>query len=337
MGNFASSPDWIHEADALPMPAIPSVCRVGAETRPCIKPVPFFSTALGDDLEPQMTTQDAPSDLMASLITTAIETCKRSIARVFNKSLGMFSCESPAVFQSFSAEECDEWSRLNAVMTEFQATYEPGFKRPAVARCIELKTMTPHDVHVIDIRGVEREGLVKKPEYDDGTSSWTTEETDCWSDSEGEELDEGSCCAEEASHDERLAVLDELDRLDDADASLDVEQHATRLLRMASSLSPMAPPLYLRDYLCRCGVCPQYERIARDVETLVTWRSPAERQRITHVLQAFSTYNETNGYDAAMIPMADECLSVWCGDQDQAFKTLVLLHDEIPFLCASAV
>ncbi|KAJ0398866.1 hypothetical protein P43SY_010157 [Pythium insidiosum] len=315
MGNFASSPDWIHEADALPMPAIPSVCRVGAETRPYIKPVAFFSTALGDDLEPQMTTQDAPSDLMASLITTAIETCKRSIARVFNKSLGMFSCESPAVFQSFSAEECDEWSRLNAVMTEFQATYEPGFKRPAVARCIELKTMTPHDVHVIDIRGVEQEGLLKKPDYDDGTSSWTTEETDCWSDSEGEEPDEGSCCAEEASHDERLAVLDELDRLDDADASLDVEQHATRLLRMASSLSPMAPP-FVSSRL-----------------SVSLW----QRQRITHVLQAFSTYNETNGYDAAMIPMADECLSVWCGDQDQAFKTLVLLHDEIPFLCASAV
>ncbi|GLE08993.1 hypothetical protein PINS_up020468 [Pythium insidiosum] len=85
-----------------------------------------------------------------------------------------------------------------------------------------------------------------------------------------------------------------------------------------------------------CGDCPQYNTIAQDVETLVTWRSRAERQLIARVLQAFSTYNEAIGYDAAMIPMADECLSVWCGDEDQAFKTFVLLHDEIPFLCASA-
>ncbi|GLE00585.1 hypothetical protein PINS_up009342 [Pythium insidiosum] len=338
MGNFASSPEWIHdgESGALPMPTPINPSTPQSQSRPCVTPMPFFSLALCD-VEPQDAVEAAPTDLVTHLITTAIDTCKRSIHSVFTSATQAFDRDAPAIFQTFSSEECDEWSRLNDVMLEFHATYAPGYKRSPQSKSAEIQMMTPQDVHVIDISGTGEDDTKKRCDLDDGTSSWTTEETEDWSESESESDDEEPSVndVDDSLYNEfRHGVLQELERLEGE--KLDAEQHATRLLRMASSLSPASSPLFLQDYLCLCGDCPQYKTIAHDVETLVTWRSRAERQLIARVLQAFSTYNEAIGYDAAMIPMADECLSVWCGDEDQAFKTFVLLHDEIPFLCASA-
>ncbi|KAF1783002.1 hypothetical protein GQ600_18060 [Phytophthora cactorum] len=42
------------------------------------------------------------------------------------------------------------------------------------------------------------------------------------------------------------------------------------------------------------------------------------------------------GYRADMIPAARECLRIWCGDEDKAFKSFVTLFDEVPRLCDPA-
>ncbi|TMW64503.1 hypothetical protein Poli38472_011383 [Pythium oligandrum] len=114
----------------------------------------------------------------------------------------------------------------------------------------------------------------------------------------------------------------------------DTVTKAERLLRLASSIHE-GERVYVDDYLCPCGECPAYKLIESDVEHTVTWRSADERCSIIRVLQAFSTYNEVLGYNIDMIEAAEECLHMWLGDEDQALKSLIMLYDELPQLCAS--
>lgn len=118
---------------------------------------------------------------------------------------------------------------------------------------------------------------------------------------------------------------------EDEEDDMDCEARAERLLRLASSCPVFE--VYLDDYLCTCGECPQYKLIAYEVRRYGTYASEAEMKSLTRILQAFSTYNEVIGYDCDMIPAAEECLQVWGGDEEQAFKSFVTLNDEVPHLC----
>ena len=48
-----------------------------------------------------------------------------------------------------------------------------------------------------------------------------------------------------------------------------------------------------------------------------------QKQSVTRLLQAFSTYNEVMGYRTDMIVTACDYLRVWCGDEDKAFESFV--------------
>lgn len=173
--------------------------------------------------------------------------------------------------------------------------------------------------------------------------SYTTDATEPLSDSENE----SKCFALCNDADCKLHADDETEPQDDTDVEslysnddgddedddedVDCEARAERLLRMASSCPDFE--VYLDDYLCTCGECPQYKLIAYEVQRYGTYANEAEMKSLTRILQAFSTYNEVIGYDCDMIPTAEECLQVWGGDENQAFKSFVTLHDEVPHLC----
>ncbi|CAH0485684.1 unnamed protein product [Peronospora farinosa] len=117
------------------------------------------------------------------------------------------------------------------------------------------------------------------------------------------------------------------------------ETHAEQLLHLnwiKSTKSKETPSsIYVEEYLCSCGECPQYKEIAHDVAVKVKELQCnfLQKQNIIRLLQAFSTYNEVIGYRIDMIPTACDCLRFCCGDEDKAFESFVTLYDELPRLC----
>jgi hypothetical protein len=111
------------------------------------------------------------------------------------------------------------------------------------------------------------------------------------------------------------------------------------LLSERASVAPseaLTSPMCLENYLCGCGDCPQYEAIAQDVDEYATWLDETEKMRATRLLQALSTYSEDIEYSREMVVAAEECLQVWQGDEDRAFKSMTVLFDELPRLCAGS-
>ncbi|TMW57773.1 hypothetical protein Poli38472_014376 [Pythium oligandrum] len=241
-------------------------------------------------------------DIVKQLVSTAIDTCRRSVQRVFAGAKSAFASED----QQSTEDDYGEYDdMMDAVFDEFQIVYEDNY--------VSKSSMK-------SIKNLDNWSFLKPTlKTDDCCASSTTDTTECISDCESK-CDLDSC-------------IDDQDLPEYFDEDDDVETKAARLLRLASTV-PDEEKLYVEDYLCHCGDCPLYKVIARDVKQVVTWREPEELASVMRILQGFSTYNEVIGYDKSMIVTADECLYDWCGDEDQAFKSFVLLHDDIPSLCA---
>ncbi|OWZ24053.1 hypothetical protein PHMEG_000989 [Phytophthora megakarya] len=172
---------------------------------------------------------------------------------------------------------------------------------------------------------------------DDDNHSCTTETTEVFTDAESEDYaqaftDDESILEDTNSSGEVFnAICDACESCGQCDSETQAEQ-LLHLTATVCSEDADVRPIYLEDYLCTCGECPQYKEIAHDVA--VTMKTPTQQtQSITRLLQAFSTYNEVRGYNIDMIPTARECLRIWCGDEDKAFKSFVMLYDEVSRLC----
>ncbi|GMF19498.1 unnamed protein product [Phytophthora lilii] len=178
-----------------------------------------------------------------------------------------------------------------------------------------------------------------KDAVDEDTHSCTTETTESFTDVDYEqdfkdddfEWESVSSAADDILYAIRDACEDSVDC--DWEAQVDRLLHLTAIVCAEHDESSA---LHLEDYLCTCGECPQYKTIANDVTAVNTSECNVMQTNSTmRLLQAFSTYNEALGYHAEMIPAARECLRVWCGDEDKAFKSFVTLYDEVPQLCGA--
>ncbi|KAK1932379.1 hypothetical protein P3T76_012373 [Phytophthora citrophthora] len=170
---------------------------------------------------------------------------------------------------------------------------------------------------------------------DDDSHSTTTEMTEDFTDTEFEGGFSDDDSEWESMGSEAQGVLNAICGACDSCVDCDCETQADQLLRLTAIVcneSDDRSPIYLEDYLCLCGECPHYQEIERDVAVVKT--SQQQIQSITRLLQAFSTYNEQIGYRVDMISAARECLRIWCGDEDKAFKSFVTLYDEVPRLCS---
>ncbi|KAJ0391145.1 hypothetical protein ATCC90586_012073 [Pythium insidiosum] len=171
-------------------------------------------------------------------------------------------------------------------------------------------------------------------EDDDDSASCTTETTDPMSDVDAYGSDADEPLGSDTEEDSFLAAEADADTDADADADAGSASQADRLLRLASSSVDVDAVVYVDDYLCPCGECPHLQQIKQDVETVVTWRSALDRGSVARVLSAFATYNEVIGYRREMVATADECLQIWCGDEDRALTSLVRLYDQLPMCVA---
>ncbi|KAL3661510.1 hypothetical protein V7S43_013270 [Phytophthora oleae] len=177
-----------------------------------------------------------------------------------------------------------------------------------------------------------------KDALDDDSHSSTTETTEEFTDTENEEYEGGFMdddseweSMDSTAQDVLNAICDACDSCVDCDCETQAEQ-LLYLTAIVCTESDDSSPIHLEDYLCWCGECPHYQEIEHDVAVVKT--SQRQIQSITRLLQAFSTYNEQLGYSVEMIPTARECLRIWCGDEDKAFKSFVTLYDEVPRLCS---
>ncbi|POM74837.1 Hypothetical protein PHPALM_8141 [Phytophthora palmivora] len=104
-----------------------------------------------------------------------------------------------------------------------------------------------------------------------------------------------------------------------------------RLLQLASSISDTT--MHVEEYIIN-GKHDNFEVITRDVDDHAAEASESEKRSIVRVLLAYCAYSEDSNYSNEMVLTAEECLQVWQGDEDRAFKSLAVLCSDVPRLCA---
>lgn len=105
-----------------------------------------------------------------------------------------------------------------------------------------------------------------------------------------------------------------------------------RLLQLVSSISDTL--MHVEEYIVS-GTHNHFETITKDVDELAAEASDTEKRSIVRVLLAYCAYNEDLNYSREMVVTAEECLRVWQGDEDRAFKSLAVLCNDVPRLCAA--
>ena len=83
--------------------------------------------------------------------------------------------------------------------------------------------------------------------------------------------------------------------------------------------------LKIDNYLCTCGVCPDYLAIEFDCRHVP---NATRKRQLTRMLQAYSTFNEQIGYQPGMIALAETCLKLCNGDEERAFIAFTIFVQE---------
>ncbi|KAF1787695.1 Rab-GTPase-TBC domain [Phytophthora cactorum] len=147
--------------------------------------------------------------------------------------------------------------------------------------------------------------------------------------------DEQSCTTDSTNQlsdlDDEYELLPKLEEdrafyadLDGNQAENDSSQtEGERLLQLASSISDTS----MRH--------DNFEVITKDVDEHAAQASESEKRSIVRVLLAYCAYSEDSNYSSEMVLTAEECLQVWQGDEDRAFKSLAVLCNDVPRLCAA--
>jgi hypothetical protein len=105
-----------------------------------------------------------------------------------------------------------------------------------------------------------------------------------------------------------------------------------RLLQLASSISDTS--LHVEDYILS-GKHDNFDVVTKDVEEHAAEATETEKRSIVRVLLAYCAYSEDATYSSDLVVTAEECLQVWQGDEDRAFKSLAVLCSDVPRLCVA--
>ncbi|KAG7377156.1 hypothetical protein PHYPSEUDO_012064 [Phytophthora pseudosyringae] len=105
-----------------------------------------------------------------------------------------------------------------------------------------------------------------------------------------------------------------------------------RLLQLASSISDTS--MHVEEFILS-GKHDNFEVITKDVDEHAAKASESDKRSIVRVLLAYCAYSEDSHYSSEMVLTAEECLQVWQGDEDRAFKSLAVLCNDVPRLCAA--
>ncbi|RHY17705.1 hypothetical protein DYB28_014323 [Aphanomyces astaci] len=107
---------------------------------------------------------------------------------------------------------------------------------------------------------------------------------------------------------------------DDDNGAIDYPRSGDRVVSFKACCD-----LTVSDYLCPCGDCPQYLDIELCVQKCCL--PPRAKIAVCRILQAYSTYNESRGFQLSMIRMAHKCLLQQRSEENAAFQAFVALVD----------
>ncbi|KAG1686983.1 hypothetical protein DVH05_005723 [Phytophthora capsici] len=158
---------------------------------------------------------------------------------------------------------------------------------------------------------------------EDNPEDCTTDNTDQMSD-----LDDGYELLPKLEED-RAFYAEEEDNQQGEDIC---ETEGERLMKLASSISDTS--MHVEEFILN-GRHDNFEVITKDVEEHAASASESEKRSIVRVLLAYCAYSEDSNYSSEMVLTAEECLQVWQGDEDRAFKSLAVLCNDVPRLCAA--
>ncbi|CAH0481182.1 unnamed protein product [Peronospora belbahrii] len=123
------------------------------------------------------------------------------------------------------------------------------------------------------------------------------------------------------------------DNIDEQQAkNQDSKTEGERLLQLASSISDTS--MHVEEFIVS-GTHNNFESITKDVDELAAETSESEKRSVVRVLLAYCAYSKDTNYSSEMVLTAGECLRVWQGDEDRAFKSLAVLCNDVPRLCGA--
>ncbi|KAE9026460.1 hypothetical protein PR003_g11262 [Phytophthora rubi] len=215
---------------------------------------------------------------------------------------------------------------LDDVFDEFNAVFETAPRPTRTIRELQLRAKQ-EAAEAQQVAEAEQDEAPEDGENnsteDDDEASCATDATDQLSDLDGEY--------------ELLPKLEE-DRafyaeLEGNQAESDGSRtEGERLLQLASSISDTS--MHVDEFILS-GKHDKFEAITSDVDEHAAGASESEKRSVVRVLLAFCAYCEDANYSSEMVVTAQECLQVWQGDEDRAFKSLAVLCSDVPRLCAA--
>ncbi|CAI5746660.1 unnamed protein product [Peronospora destructor] len=196
------------------------------------------------------------------------------------------------------------------VFDEFQAVFETSSSRP-------MQTIRELQYNAKMVA----EGVTKKRQEDEAEESEKGETRD--------DLDDEYEMLPEVKEDWAFYADVEANQIANQNSKT---EEGERLLQLVSSISDTL--MHVDEFIVS-GKHNHFEAITKDVDELAAEASDTEKRSIVRVLLAYCAYNEDLNYASEMVVTAGECLRVWQGDEDRAFKSLVVLCNDVPRLCAA--
>ncbi|KAL3657889.1 hypothetical protein V7S43_017089 [Phytophthora oleae] len=214
------------------------------------------------------------------------------------------------------------------VFNEFNAVFETAPRPTMTLRELQhnAKEETKRLKEEADMQQEEAEGEQREnnsAEDKDDEASCTTDNTDQLSD-----LDDEYELLPKLEED-RAFYAENYDNQNDVDVC---QTEGERLMKLASSISDTS--MHVEEFILN-GKHDNFEVITKDVEEHAASASESEKRSIVRVLLAYCAYGEDSNYSSEMVLTAEECLQVWQGDEDRAFKSLAVLCSDVPRLCAA--
>ncbi|KAG6973764.1 hypothetical protein JG688_00003396 [Phytophthora aleatoria] len=219
------------------------------------------------------------------------------------------------------------------VFNEFNAVFETSPQPTKTLR--ELQ-------HSAKLEAESLKSEAEAQEEEEEEQSETPEDSD--NSSTEDKDDEQSCTTDSTNQlsdlDDEYELLPKLEEdhafyadLDGNQAENDSSQtEGERLLQLASSISDTS--MRVEEFILS-GKHDNFEVITKDVDEHAAQASESEKRSIVRVLLAYCAYSEDSNYSSEMVLTAEECLQVWQGDEDRAFKSLAVLCNDVPRLCAA--
>ncbi|KAF4142381.1 hypothetical protein GN958_ATG08557 [Phytophthora infestans] len=221
------------------------------------------------------------------------------------------------------------------VFNEFNAVFETAPQPTKTLRELHVQHSAKLDAESLKAEAEAQQGGVthrETPEYSDNNAA--DDEASCYTDGTNQlnDFDDEYELLPKPEEDRAFYADLEGNQVESDASQTDSVTEGERLLQLASSISDTS--MRVEEFIIN-GKHDNFEVITKDVDDHAAEANESEKRSIVRVLLAYCAYSEDSNYSSDMVLTAEECLQVWQGDEDRAFKSLAVLCNDVPRLCAA--